>query len=184
MTGRTTFIITNKADTFPWTEYGFKLTVPPDSLPAGVDQCVLDIIASTAGEYQFPDNHHLVSGVFWIRPSTPGQFKQQLMMEIQHCAKTTSSTKLSFMRAFCSQKTLPYTFEPVNSQYCSFSGQEGLVSVAHFSGYAETVEAIEGENSSSIRHYAAILYYLPREVSLCTDIHIVVVWNDKTKLQV
>ncbi len=66
--GRTTFVITNSMDQFNWKEYGFGLTVPANSLPAGVDQCQLDIMASTVGKYQFPDNHQLVSGVFWVRP--------------------------------------------------------------------------------------------------------------------
>ncbi len=178
--GRTTFIVTNAADRFNWTEHGFKLTVPPNSLPAGVDQCQLDIIASTAGDYQFPVDHQLVSGVFWVRPSAPGRFRQQLAMEIQHCAKITSSTKLSFVRASCSQITRPYVFKPFRSRYCFFE-QKGAVFVNHFSGYAETVE---GEESPSLRHHCAILYYLGREGSLCTDIHVVVIWNDKTKLKV
>ncbi len=59
----------------------------------------LDIKASVAGQYQFPDNLLLVSGVFWLRPHPSGQFQQQLTVEIQHCAKMTSSTNLSFVRA-------------------------------------------------------------------------------------
>ena len=69
---------------------------------------------------QFSDNLQLVSGVFWIRPLPFCRFQQQLTVEIQHCAKITSSTKLSFVRACCSQKHLPYTFEVVDS-HASFS---------------------------------------------------------------
>ncbi len=178
--GRTTFTVTNAADTFDWTEYGFKLTVPSNSLPAGMDQCQLDILASTAGVYKFPDNHHLVSGVFWVRPSAPGPFRQQLTMEIQHCAKITSFAKLSFVRASCTT-TRPYIFKPLRSQYCSFSEQKGFVFVNHFSAGAVTVER---ENCPSIRKCCAILYYLEREVSLCTNIHVVVAWNTKVHQKV
>ncbi len=152
--GRTTFIVTNAADTFNWTEYGFKLTVPPNSLPAGVDQCQLDIIASTAGDYQFPDDHHLVSGVFWVRPSAPGRFRQQLTMEIQHCAKMTSSTKLSFVRARCSQERLPYRFRQVEGGD-SFPENRwyGSLKVTHFSGLA-----VVGKGAKI--DYTASFYYL------------------------
>ncbi len=137
VTGRTTFIATNLGDIFDWTEYGFRLTVPADSLPAGVDQCPLDIVASTAGLYQFPNDLQLVSGVFWVRPGAPGRFRQQLTVEIQHCANITSSTKLSFVRARCSQESLPYSFKQVEgggsfTEHSSY----GSLKVTHFSGTA------------------------------------------------
>ncbi len=139
----TTITVTNSAQTFHWVGYGFKLTIPQGSLPAGVDQCRLDIVASVAGQYQFPGNLQLVSGVFWIRPLPLCQFQKQLTVEIQHCAKITSSTKLSFVRACCSQKHLPYTFEVVDS-HASFSEHSsyGVLEINHFGGYGNTVEGV------------------------------------------
>ena len=182
VTGRTTFLLTNEEGIFDWTEYGFRLTVPPDSLPVGVDQCQLDIIASTAGLYQLPENHYLVSGVFWIRPSIPCLFKQQLSMSIEHCATITSSTKLSFVRTQCSQETRPFVFKPIEIEYCSFSKQEGFVNVNHFSGYGVTGQ---GADLCSSRKYGAVLYYYPWDrVSFSTNIHLVVLWNTKVHCQV
>ncbi len=172
VTGRTTFVATNLGSILNWTEYGFRLTVPADSLPAGVDQCPLDIVASTAGLYQFPDDLQLVSGVFWVRPGAPGPFRQQLTVEIQHCAKMTSSTKLSFVRARCSEESLPYRFRQVQgggsfTEHSSY----GSLEVTHFSGLAVTGEDVE-------RRYTASLYYLgslPHE----RDIHFVINWDDE-----
>ncbi len=45
---RTTITVTNSPQTFDWV-YGFKLTIPQGSLPAGVDLCQLDTVASAAG---------------------------------------------------------------------------------------------------------------------------------------
>ncbi len=131
----TCVIVTNSSQTFHWVGYGFKLTIPQGSLPAGVDQCRLDIKASVAGQYQFPKNLQLVSGVFWVRPHPSGRFQQQLKVEIQHCAKMTNSTKLSFVRAQCSQNSLPYTFKQLEG-HISY----GCVSVNHFSGTAIVAE--------------------------------------------
>ncbi len=170
-------IITNSPQTFHWVGYGFKLTIPQGSLPAGVDQCRLDIKASVTGQYQFPDNLQLVSGVFWLRPYPSGQFQQQLTVEIQHCAKMTSSTKLSFVRAHCSQESLPYTFKQLEGRG-SFTKHSsyGLLELSHFSGLALTGEDVE-------KHYTASLYYYPH-IKHATKIDVVLSWNDEAHLTV
>ncbi len=142
-----------------------------------MDQCPVDIVASTAGQYQFPNDLQLVSGVFWVRPGAPGRFRQQLTVEIQHCAKMTSSTNLSFVRACCSQESLPYRFKQVEgggsfTEHSSY----GSLKVPHFSGLA-----IAGEDL--VRDYTARLYYYQlRDFSV--KFHIAVSWNDKTHISV
>ena len=166
-------IITNSSQTFVWYGHGFKLHIPQGSLPAGIDRCRLDIMASVAGDYQFPDNLQLVSGVFWVRPYPPGPFQQLLAVEIQHCsAKSTSSTNLSFVRARCSQENLPYTFKHVERRG-SFADQTsyGSLELNQFSGLAVTGEDVE-------RVYTASLYYLGSEPH-SREIHFVVSWNDE-----
>ncbi|XP_064401962.1 uncharacterized protein LOC135347816 isoform X2 [Halichondria panicea] len=168
--GSTCVIVTNSPQTFHWVGYGFKLTIPQGSLPAGVDQCRLEIKASVAGQYQFPDNLQLVSGVFWIHPLPLCRFQQQLTVEIQHCAKMTSSTKLSFVRAHCSQESLPYTFKQLEGRG-SFTEHSsyGCLSVNHFSSYA-----IAAEGDVDLL-YVASLYYLkadPRTVEIHFTINV------------
>ena len=151
----TSVVLTNSLTTFDWSGHGLKLTVPLDSLPAGVDQCRLDIVASTTGQYHFPDTLQLVSGVFWVRPGVPGLFRQVLTVEVQHCAKMSSSTKLSFVRAHCSQENLPYRFKEVEgrgsfTEHSSYSSLE----VTHFSGLA-----IAADSPIDLL-YVSSLYYL------------------------
>ncbi len=170
----TTVMLTNSATTFDWADYGFKLTVPPDSLPAGVDQCRLDIAASTAGKYQFPkDFQQLVSGVFWIRPSVRSLFRQPLTIEIEHCAKMTSSTELSFVKAYCSQKSLPYMFKEVKGRGCfEWNSSYGSLELTEFSGIAAAGKNVE-------KCYTARVYYLERNT-----VHVGISWNTLTHLQV
>ncbi len=168
----TCVIVTNSPQTFHWVGYGFKLTIPQGSLPAGIDQCRLDIKASVAGQYQFPDNLQLVSGVFWVRPYPSGKFQQQLTVEIQHCAKMTSSTKLSFVRAHCSQESLPYTFKQLErrgtfTEHSSY----GSLELSHFSGLTVAGEDVE-------RVYTASLYYFGSQL-YSREIHFVVNWDIK-----
>ena len=162
-------MVTNSGLSFYWSGYGFKLHSPPGSLPSGVDQCVLHIYASLAGQYQLPDNVVLVSAVFWVRCDPPCQFKQKLTIELQHCAKMTSSTKLTFVRAVCSQESLPYTFKKL--EHGSFSEQSsyGLLELDHFSGLGVAGEDVE-------RLYTASLYYLGSEAH-SREIHFVVNWD-------
>ncbi len=166
----TRVIVTNSPQTFHWAGYGFKLTIPQGSLPAGVDQCQLDIKASVVGQYQFPDNLQLVSGVFWVHPLPFCRFQKQLRVEIQHCTKMTSSTKLSFVRAHCSQESLPYTFKQLEGRG-SFSEHSsyGCLSVNHFSSHA-----IAAEGDVDLL-YVASLYYLkadPRTVEIHFTINV------------
>ena len=170
-------MVTKSEQSFHWTGYGFKLHIPQDSLPAGVDQCVLHISASIAGQYQFPDNMELVSAVYWIRCDPYCLFKKPLTAEFQHCAKMTSSTKLTFVRALCSQKSLPYTFKKVET-LGSFTDQSsyGSLQLDRFSGIA-----VAGENVHLL--YIAGLYYRdknPRSM----EIHFVITRDDEPHITV
>ena len=170
-------MVTNSEQSFHWTGYGFKLHIPQDSLPAGVGRCLLHISASIAGQYQFPDNMELVSAVYWVRCEPYCRFQQPLTAELQHCANTTSSTKLTFVRALCSQEHLPYTFKEVDRRD-SFAVQSsyGSLQLNHFSGIALAGRNIE-------RLYTASLYYLPGNPRN-TEIHLVITWDDEVHLKV
>ena len=171
--------VTNLAQCFYWSGYGFKLNIPPSSLPADVDKCILHVSVSLVGHYQLPDSEmQLVSPIFWVRPDPLCCFQQQLTIEIQHCTKMTSSTKLTFVRAVCSQKSLPYTFTKVEEGSGSFSmlSSYGLLQVNHFSGYGVAGEDIE-------RNYVASLFHR-RENPWNIDVHFVITWDDEAHFTV
>ncbi len=89
----------------------------------------------------------------------------------------TSSTKLSFVRAHCSQESLPYTFKQLEGRG-SFTKHSsyGLLELKHFSGLAVTGEDVE-------REYIASLYYQQCDPQTL-EIHFVITWDVEAHITV
>ena len=174
----TTVVVTNSelSQTFIWKGYGLKLHVPKASLPADVEQCTINIKASLAGQYEFPEDSHLVSAVYWFRCKPSCKFAKAVSLEIQHCARPENVTKLSFVRAVCTQEELPYIFKELNSCFTN-SSSYGLLRLQRFSGIAIT------QKVSQDREYIARLFYLNPTISTY-EIHLVVTWNIEAHLTV
>ena len=147
-------MITSSKGSYRWTDHGFSLQIPQDSLPPNVPECQLSISSSLSGQYQFPDNSELVSAIYWIRciPHVP-RFERPLTVKLEHCAKTTSSSKLNFVKAVHSQNSGLYTFEQLE-ECGSFSDHSryGLLQLDHFCAIAITGKEVE-------KFYTASLYY-------------------------
>ena len=141
--GHTSVKVTKSSQIFKWDGHGFSLHIPADSLPAGVNYCVLHVYASISGQYSFPEDHELVSAVYWIYPDDPGiEFKQPIRLELQHCAKKGLSDHLTFVRGSCTQSTPPqYTFKKVEKdEFTKFDEVGcGSINLSHFSPWGITV---------------------------------------------
>ena len=173
--GETSIVVTNNPQSFIWEGFGLKLHIPKGCLPVDMPQCIIHIQASLAGQYEFPENSHLVSAVFWLRCEPRCKFIEALTLELDHCAKLEDIDlqKLHFVRALCSQKHLPYAFEKLGG---NFNSSGGAIELNSFSGVAITQEGSEE------REYCAMLFYLIIQHQLL--IHFVVTWNTKTHLKV
>jgi hypothetical protein len=179
MCGQTTFVITNYAEKFVWEKYGLNLCIRENSLPKGVEKCTVSIGASIAGLYQFPENFHLVSAIFWLRCEPACKFTKCITMEMEHCAKLENSTKLSFMRAKCTEERLPYTLEIIGDQFAS-DHHFGSVELNGLSGVG-----IAHDSSLCQRQYAVRVYhYCIHKNVLSLRIDFVVIWNTKAHLTV
>ena len=133
--GKTSLTITNTAQQYVWKKFGLKLTIPSGALPPGVDRCELVIKASISGNYQLPKNYHLVSPIFWIHCEPHRKsFAKVVTLELQHCALDQNLPKLSFVKALCTQKELPYSFQVLSGGKFSLSSSYGLVELNSFSG--------------------------------------------------
>ena len=176
--GQTSITITDSSESFYWSGYGFKLEVPPDSLPSDVGRCTLHITVSLAGEYQLPNGQELVSAVFWVCPIPSLRFKRPLKMGIQHCAEKTDFTELTFVRAFCSQKSLPYVFEILKGRG-SFPDQNSYATldVYSFSGHA-----IAMKHGGEKRYIAS--FFNCRENPWTTEIYFVITWDSEPHITV
>lgn len=184
--GKTTVEVTNNPQDFYWTGYGFKLQIKGDSLPEGVEKCTIDIYASLAGDYEFPDNSHPVSPVFWLRCEPTCGFTHPITTKIQHCAKPQNCSKLQFVKALCSQKELPYAFKRlalngrfVDGRSCEMDDcSYGIIELSSFSGVAVTQEGVGEDREYVAKSY----YYTPKAYNY--NIHVVVTWDDEAHLTV
>ena len=174
----TVVVYSSHTQQITWEDFGLKLYIRKGSLPVGMEQCIINIKASLAGQYKFPENSHLVSALFWLRCETVHSFAKQITLEIEHCARFESNTnpQLSFVKAFCSQKQLPYTFKELGGDFTSHSSY-GIIELNSFSGNGVI---LKGSNN---KLYRSRLFYLEVERNTF-EIHFVVTCNTKTHLTV
>ncbi len=178
--GETICEITNFAQLFEWEDYGLKLHISEGTLPEGLDKCTVSIKASVAGQYQFPEDIQLVSAIFLLRCEPICKFAKAITMEMEHCAKSVNASKLSFVRAFCSQETLPYIFKKIGGHF-SEDNCSGTVKLNGFSILGV------GQEGSCQREYGTTIFHLIHQRSIsncCLKIDIVMTWNTKTHLNV
>lgn len=168
--GEASLTVTNKAQYFIWKEFGLKLTIPSGVLPPGVDQCELLFKASLSGHYLLLKKYHLVSPIFWICCEPQCKFAKPVTLEVEHCALDHNIPKLSFIRASCTQKEPPYSFELISGGKFSGNSSYGLVELK---GFCLTGAA---QKNSDEREYCARLYHL-RCPNLGHRVHFTVTWN-------
>ena len=136
-----------EALSFQWKGYGLRLHVPEGALPPHLSESTLHIQASLCGQFEFPDSAELVSAVYWISCAT--EFSKPVTLELQHCAVGQTSS-LQFVRAQCTQKTLPYQFRPIDGVF-THDIDYGSTSITHFSGIGivRTLQSLLGWSSET-----------------------------------
>ena len=85
------------------------MQVPEDAISGPCDIAVKAIVA---GKFHFPVEAELVSAVYAISASR--SLIKPVKVEIQHCVTIRNAQQgcfLSFVKAQCNQKTLPYEFQ-------------------------------------------------------------------------
>ena len=154
--GETSLLVTNKAQTFQWTGCGLKVHVPQGCVPTELQECRVNVKAALTGQFEFPKGSELVSAVYWFY--SPQKFSNPVSVAIQHCAKQSVSSTLSFVKAMCSQKELPYKFQPLQGGVFTSHSSYGSISLTQFSGVAVTQEGGE-------QLYCGRLYYMGRSIN-------------------
>ena len=130
------FVLTNEAQSYEWTDGGFKLAIPHDALPVEAAPCRISVKASLSGQFGFPENSELVSPVYWIFTPKNLKFSKPLTVHVQHCGtvETKDDSDLSFVVAKCTQPDLPYKFKFLDGGLFIPNGSYGSIPVTHFSG--------------------------------------------------
>ena len=168
--GETSVVVRHNAWQFAWEGFGLKLHIYEGCLPTDMEQCVIHIKASLAGLYEFPENTYPVSAVFWLCCVPECKFARSIGLEIQHCGKLRG---LSFARAICCQKQLPYSFKDIGGDFTNHSFY-GFIELKGFSGLTIVQEGSEE------RYYLASLLYkeISSHHSRCiVEIYIALTWN-------
>ena len=158
---------------------GLKLHIHAGSLPEGVHQCKIYIKASLAGQYEIPENSCLVSAIFWLRCEPQCKFIKPITVEIQHCSTKANLSRLKTVRAFCSQKQLPYNFKPLGGRFNADTSY-GAVEVNSFSG----VGVIEESPVSERLYYSQLFYRSYHSHQQGHEIYIIFTWNTEAHINV
>ena len=158
---------------------GLKLHIHAGSLPEGLQQCTIFIKASLAGDYEIPENTSLVSAIYWLRCEPLCTFIKPITVEIQHCSTKQDLSKLKIVRAFCNQKSLPYTFKPLNEGRFDAHTSYGVIEVIRFFGFGVAEEDPDSERM----YYNQLIYYSNRSQQR-HDIHVIYTWNTDAHINV
>ena len=114
--------------------------------------------ASLSGQFDFPRNAELVSGLYWL--SSRHVFTRPVTIEIQHCVQEDpeQESSLTYIVAKCSQEDLPYQFETLEGGVSSPSSRYCSIKLTHFSGLAVMMQKLF-RRTHPVKRYCARLYY-------------------------
>ena len=167
----TSVLVTNSEQLFSWDECGLNLYIPENSLPANLRQCSIHIKATIMGDYQLPQDTHLVSAIYWIECVPKCQFSRLLTLEIQHCAKPEGASQLCFVKASSMDHGEErVNFETIPGNFSRHSSY-GFIELDSFSRYGI------GKKGAKERQYCASTHYI--EDNKSHKIHFTIFWNTK-----
>ena len=121
-----------------WSGHGFRLTVPAGAVPAGTT-ISLAVKSILDGEFDLPEDCHLMSAIYWIHASQ--LFERAVTLHLEHCAVIESEAECSeyqFLAGRCSQADLPYLLKMREGGVFTPHSYEASISVKQFSFYAIT----------------------------------------------
>ena len=155
-----------------WEGHGLRLHIPDGALPPSHTGCQVDVRAGLAGQFQFSEGSHPVSGMYWL--SCKERFLLPATLELQHCTTVRDATQCSRLRfaiAKCSQPELPYNFKSLDRGVFTPNSSYGSISLSQFSIVAITEQTSQGGEGSQepqqpLQHaYCAKLFYLHEMLS-------------------
>ena len=151
-----------------------------------MNECRVHVKASLSGQFDFPRDAELVSGLYWL--SSRHVFTRPVTVDIQHCAQDDllQQSRLTYIVASCSQEELPYQFNTLEGGVFSPSSRYGTISLTHFSGLAITSQprprqSLVQKFSRKVRHtevrsYCSRLYYSSSGIN-SWEVFFVIMWN-------
>ena len=144
--------ISNKSMKF--INFGIKISVLENSLPEGIDTCVLHISFELSTDFETPTNSELLSSIYRVKCEPKVQFKKPLTLEIQHCASLSSDRqqKLVFARAIDQSKK----FEILEGGHFPIGERYGSIQLTRFSRLGVFIRKVFGLPTEKM--YSALLF--------------------------
>ena len=167
--------ITNQKQEFTWNGYGLRLLIPKNSLPADIENCILNISVYFFSQYEIPSDHKLVSAVYNITSKPDIEFKQELTLEIQHCEK---SMELAFVRVTDQPKPVSTILNG------NFHDCYGSIQIKKFSWYMIVLKFLGLDSEVPSYNYVALQFYKVERPNLEVKIEIAVCRNLDTHFSV
>ena len=151
MVGSTSFLYCGKPVSFTWKDHGFKLHLPENALPPDVTECFIRVSAALSGQFQFPNDAELVSGIYSIHSSH--SFTRSVTVEIEHFSTTDTpeeAEELSFVVS--TGDHFPCQFNSRKGGIFPVKSQFGGVELRHFCKYG-IVRNADSESHNSYKSY-------------------------------
>ncbi len=145
--------ISNKSMKF--INFGIKISVLENSLPEGIDTCVLHISFELSTDFETPANFKLLSSIYRVKCEPKVQFKKPLTLEIQHCASLSSDhhqQKFVFARATDQSKK----FEILEGGHFPIGERYGSIQLTRFSRLGVFIRKVFGFPTEKM--YSALLF--------------------------
>ena len=143
--------VTNKSNEF--SSFGIKITVPENSLPEGIDTCVLHISFELSTNFEIPANSELLSSIYRVKCEPKMQFKKPVALEMQHCMSLNSDhqQRLVFARATDQSKK----FEILEGGHFPIGERYGSIQLTSFSWFTTLCELL---GYPTEKMYSALLF--------------------------
>lgn len=144
-----------------WEEMGITINVPKGVVESGA-VCDIAVIPLLHGDFQFPEDSVLVSGVYAI--GTSCQIKKPLKISMQHCVNLSTNKHLERMVFFKAEHiniAPPYTFFPCDRGAFETGSAYGSLDCESFTLIAMLRRMrswITGSPDPSISYRAQVLY--------------------------
>ena len=117
--------------TYDWKGHGFKVDVPAGAIRSR-GPVTMYIRASLRGDYHFPDDRVLVSGIYFLSVHPPVEiFEKKVTITLQHCACVGDDDDEAALSFYSAKDAPPYIFERLPGGFFSQSG-EATIDVSHF----------------------------------------------------
>ena len=160
--------------TYDWKGHGFKVDIPAGAISSR-GPVTMHIQASLRGDYQFPDDGVLVSGVYSLSLYPPVEkFDKKVTITLQHCACVDDDDEEAALSFYTAKDTPPYIFERLPGGSFSESG-EAFIDVSHF-----TLFTVFGKKPLK---YAICTYYVPKQLNI-HEAHITVTLKKELLMEV